>query len=953
MLARSAGRTSRTLSRRGLWILVVALTVPLFLTASAPRSTSAAGALPDSTLVPLRSGPVVVSSASTQQFLDALARDSGGGLHGIVVLRRHPTPSDRSALQARGLLVQHLVHGRAYRARVAPSFARNDSLVSSLLDGIAQLTPRDRVAPEIWNADYRRYVVRAPNRDSISTILEAGGALRLTVAFHEDVAEANAERLLAGLAVRHQLRGPHEWYAVVTQPNVRRLAAADLVRWISGPTSFSTMDNDVTRGEVAVETVQDFSVVDGEPLGLGGMGIQVGVFDEGIDEKHDDFQTWYAGVAVDNRVKVQSLEASWHGTMSAGIIAGNGKNSDGVDSWGVSNGTSPYRWRGMAPKADLLEVHLSSVATFNVGTGLWELDRVKTAAVVRDQIVNHGMDVSNHPYPLDDLGEYDKQNAQRDSMVRGDALDGTQPIPARLQVFSAGNLGGVDGSELPLVGATIANSGYFSLNKQLKNAIVVGSWRPVSARVSTTSSLGPTSDGRIKPDLVAPASPVTSTGYWKAGGTLGQCPPSGVAGWPTRQQFYATDCGTSFAAPVISGILALVLEQYRATFAVDPDVNPPLPSTLRGILIHTAVDKRTFADPFPNKDGTVQAFDGPDFATGWGMVNAAAAVDVTARKLFIEDEIAAECEVKTFSFPIVQEILGTNPDVRVTLAWDDIAASPELATSAILLRNDLDLVLIEPNGTRHYPWLRNQVVKDLAGTPLTPDQQTCGTTVLVDRLLDPNAAFTDAQLTNASTGNGPDHLNNVEQVFVAAATPGQWKAVVTGFKLEPGIQKFSLIGLSRHFYGGIEPHRVCKTWPFFCKPLLFNLCKKYPGLCERPQIIPLFPWGPRVSFRNPSDRAILPLNQMCPRLAPPSACDASVPGVGYELSIGPTPVPLGISLYTSDGRRVAGSDVPVRSARFTFRPDRTNVHFLVFSPSARTQMGATYDVPVRVRQLPR
>ena len=114
------------------------------------------------------------------------------------------------------------------------------------------------------------------------------------------------------------------------------------------------------------------------PLGLSGQGVLVAVIDSGIDWRHPDFQTeegrsrivllWdqtlpgnppegysygseWTGRALDaalaGEASVASEDVSGHGTGVAGIAAGNGRASGG-------------RYRGIAPRADLLVVKLGT-----------------------------------------------------------------------------------------------------------------------------------------------------------------------------------------------------------------------------------------------------------------------------------------------------------------------------------------------------------------------------------------------------------------------------------------------------------------------------------------------------------------------------------------------------------------------------------------------------------------
>src|SRR5207253_2709371 len=117
-----------------------------------------------------------------------------------------------------------------------------------------------------------------------------------------------------------------------------------------------------------------------------------------------------------------------------------------------------------------------------------------------------------------------------------------------------------------------------------------------------------------------------------------------------RSQFYGKDCGTSFSAPAVTGIAALVLEQLQKT--VTGLLNPPqpLPSTLRAVLLHSADDKQ--GAYFTNIDAKVKAYEGPDFVTGWGLVNAAAAVEIVADNRVRESKLDATCDNKTFDFDV-------------------------------------------------------------------------------------------------------------------------------------------------------------------------------------------------------------------------------------------------------------------------------------------------------------
>jgi subtilisin family serine protease len=79
---------------------------------------------------------------------------------------------------------------------------------------------------------------------------------------------------------------------------------------------------------------------------------------------------------------------------------------------------------------------------------------------------------------------------------------------------------------------------------------------PHTYGVSYFSSKGPTGDGRLKPDLVAPGEAITSCA---AGKVLDKMLP----GAPSNTPAYSDLSGTSMAAPHVSGAIAAFLSIRR------------------------------------------------------------------------------------------------------------------------------------------------------------------------------------------------------------------------------------------------------------------------------------------------------------------------------------------------------------------------------------------------------
>jgi photosystem II stability/assembly factor-like uncharacterized protein len=267
-----------------------------------------------------------------------------------------------------------------------------------------------------------------------------------------------------------------------------------------------------------------------------------------------------------------------------------------------------------------------------------------------------------------------------------------------------------------------------------KNAICVGAIEQLVAptqpqAIADFSSWGPTDDGRIKPDLVAPGKTVyvkDSNGVLKA-----------------------VD-GTSFAAPIVAGLSALLIEFFEKSFN-----RPPTSAEIKALLIHSARHQGTPA---------------PDPKFGWGLVDAVGAADVIAgaedagRRFFYGEIREGETNPYTYVRPD-----GRSRRIRVTLVWTDPPA-PEnkgpLNDPTPALRNDLDVELEAPDGTVFYPYSLDR------RNPL-----------------------------NAATITGPNRVDNVEvidayrrEVEDADSQWGEWKVRVRANRLGDGTsQKFALI----------------------------------------------------------------------------------------------------------------------------------------------------------------
>jgi hypothetical protein len=197
-----------------------------------------------------------------------------------------------------------------------------------------------------------------------------------------------------------------------------------------------------------------------------------------------------------------------------------------------------------------------------------------------------------------------------------------------------------------------------------KNVLAVGAVQG-SRLIADFSSRGPTRDGRIKPDVVAKGTQVFST----------------LSG-----NGYGTSQGTSMSTPVVTGISALLLEQWRRTMGG----SDPRPQMLRALIIHGTED---VGNP------------GPDYTFGFGLVNAQNSVDVVRADNNTGSRIRSGVVAQGARFQIPMTV-SAGSNVRLTMVWDDPEGIPLAQVSLV---NDLDMRLIGPSGAVTLPHVLDPV----------------------------------------------------------------------------------------------------------------------------------------------------------------------------------------------------------------------------------------------------
>ncbi|MFF2718951.1 S8 family peptidase [Streptomyces sp. NPDC058011] len=234
-----------------------------------------------------------------------------------------------------------------------------------------------------------------------------------------------------------------------------------------------------------------------------GAGITVAVLDTGVDQTHPDL----AGREVAERNFTQSkdsVDRVGHGTHVASTIAGSGARSGG-------------KYRGAAPGARILD---GKVLDDNGGGHESDIIAgMEWAAGAGAKVVNLSLGGDNSP--------------AEDPLER--AVDQLSADTGVLFVVAAGNTG--PGPQ------TIGSPGSASA------ALTVGAVDSQD-QIAVFSSVGPTAEGRTKPDITAPG--VSIVAARAADGSLGTPAADG----------YVAMSGTSMATPHVAASAAILAQQH-------------------------------------------------------------------------------------------------------------------------------------------------------------------------------------------------------------------------------------------------------------------------------------------------------------------------------------------------------------------------------------------------------
>jgi uncharacterized protein (TIGR03437 family) len=644
--------------------------------------------------------------------------------------------------------------GDALVLRVLPA---NLDAVRSLpwLESIASYRPAMKLSPKL-RPDRRAGLNTAELAMSAAELLgavdqvveitvfpgESTGAVAATVEAAGGRVVSQTERAVKAVA------GPHAIEAAAEQTGVEAIQ----------PFAFPELHNDIARTVMAVP--------DGGVFRTGvleGAGQVVAICDSGLDTGvaatvHRDFRT-----RVDAIVSLPvALEAAWapyvngplnsddgaadtnsgHGTHVTGSVLGDG-------SAAIASGSATVP-RGTAPRARLFFQASEQRVNFKTAAQLG------AEGIAVPQIPGGWPPPARGLYGLpDDLrplfGAAYTAGARIHTNSWGSSANGSYTESARqldqfmwehrdmLIVFSAGN----SGTDVDQDGQINPDS--IGSPATAKNCLTVGAsenQRPsgslptpglnitwpqfnatrfaqmgVAGHVSDNplglacfSSRGPTDDGRIKPDVVAPGTNVLSTRSSQVGADplWGDVSP---AGHPLRGS-YCWSGGTSMSTPLVSGIAACVREHLIVQRNHFLDGVLPSGALVKALLVNGA---QPIGGQFPG-----EVAPGPNNVSGFGRVNASNTIcpGALGRAAF-DDNPANAVETGQIRAFTVRAAHLSEP-LKATLCWTD-----RDSTSAGGLQNRLYLQLVDPNGVvlhgdvTPFPTVTNNVQQVIVTVPIS------------------------------------------------------------------------------------------------------------------------------------------------------------------------------------------------------------------------------------------
>lgn len=494
-----------------------------------------------------------------------------------------------------------------------------------------------------------------------------------------------------------------EWVDVRTTTSPFALRAQDAITLPAeesdSPSSFHRRLDDYVESLVGVDEARS--------NGIRGTDIIVGITDSGLYIDHDQFDqesrsiytsadqtarkvVYYNGWA--NKVDESETVTCGHGTHVSGILAGSSYSGESKNL-------------GLADKAKIAFMDIgmqSSTCAGDSGCAVVLSTPADASDLLLSQI-NVGAKIFSFSWGTTG-SDYSSQARDLDAYI--------YKHPEILVVVAAGNNGETTTDGQGTISSPSGAKNVISVGASLNVASTLSSYSCASIynenSVASFSSAGPTTDGRLKPDVVAPGMAVVSSQSNKPGSTA-------------KTSATCSLQGTSQATPVVTGLAVLLYEWLRDGWwkngAKDADYGmSTIPAALlKALIIHSgqSLSKRMAAssstlDTCSKIYNAAWGLSFPDYYQGYGKPNMSNLADFglttnsTPSLYFLPNSTnGSEPSVAHGKNVSILFTVPRGVDLRATLVWTDPAGS---VTATTQLQHDLDLTVRLHNGsTTFYP----------------------------------------------------------------------------------------------------------------------------------------------------------------------------------------------------------------------------------------------------------
>ncbi|MEM1423254.1 MAG: S8 family serine peptidase [Planctomycetota bacterium] len=398
------------------------------------------------------------------------------------------------------------------------------------------------------------------------------------------------------------------------------LAAMPEIQYIEDAPEVTYRSNATTRWVAQSNALNQTPIYD---QGLFGEGQIVGVLDSPVDANHCSFSdTVPFGPSHRKIIAYNTSQSSFfHGTHVAGTVVGDAGNASDT--------------RGHAYLGRMV---------FNTEPSFTDAGFYNTAQTHHNQ----GARVHTNSWGNDGTTQYE-------GLARG------------IDRFSYDN-------EESLVLFACTNGSVLRNPENAKNVLAVGGTNSAPSQdTHCTGGIGPTSDGRRKPEIYLPGCGILSSLNNSSCST-------------------GSASGTSMATPAVSGSAMLTREYFQRGFyptGIETATNAFTPSgaLLKATLINSTVDM-TGVSGFPSN------------LEGWGrlLLDNALFFDGDTRGLYVEDVRNADGLTTGGSASYSVNVTSSSEPLNITAVWTEPPATAGASFASI---NNLDLLVTAPDGSQY------------------------------------------------------------------------------------------------------------------------------------------------------------------------------------------------------------------------------------------------------------